>query len=102
MPTPKRLAYITAKSALQGFIRSLAIDYGPFGIRANTVMASLTPTDLVEEMGERAMTKAAGMTMVKRLASPEDIARAVCYLLDEFGDFITGSVLPITGGGVLT
>jgi len=101
-PAPKRLAYITAKSAMQGFIRSLAVDYGAFGIRANTIMASLIPTDLVAEMGERAMTKAAQSNIVKRLANPQDVASAVRYLLDESGDFITGSVLPITGGEVLT
>jgi 3-oxoacyl-[acyl-carrier protein] reductase len=100
-PAPKRLAYITAKTALHGLMRSIASEYGPFGIRSNLIAASLVPTPLVSDISERALQKAANENYVKRLATPDDIAHAVVYLLGDSGDFITGSVLSLTGGEVL-
>jgi 3-oxoacyl-[acyl-carrier protein] reductase len=100
-PSPKRLAYMTAKSALHGMMRSVASEYGAFGIRSNLIAASLVPTALVADISERALQKAANENYVKRLATPDDIAQAALYLLSDAGDFITGNVLSLTGGEVL-
>lgn len=94
--------YITAKSALQGFVKSMALDLAAKKIRVNQVSPSLTPTNLVSEIPEKIKLLTAAKTPLKRLASPEDIAQAIVFLADSSkSGFITGETIRINGGQVM-
>lgn len=94
--------YITAKSALQGFVKSLALDLAVKKIRVNQVSPSLTPTNLVSEIPEKIKLLTAAKTPLKRLAAPRDIAQAIVFLADSTkSGFVTGETIRVNGGQVM-
>ncbi len=96
---PANLAgYVTAKAALQAFTRALAVELGPKGIRVNLVSPGMTETDLIADVPERLRKVQAMQTPLRRLATPEDVARTVAFLCSDAADFITGADIPVCGG----
>lgn len=93
--------YTTAKAALEGLVRSLAIDLAKNGIRLNMVSPGITETDLNADLPEKARLLAAAKTPLKRLATPEDVAAGICYLLSKDSDYLTGETVRITGGLIM-
>jgi 3-oxoacyl-[acyl-carrier protein] reductase len=98
MPPAHWTAFNMAKSALQALTRSLAVEFGPQGIRVNMVSPGMTETESISAIPERLRKVQAMQTPLRRLAAPEDVARAVLFLCSEGGDFITGADLPVCGG----
>lgn len=90
-------AHSTAKAALEGFVRSLAFELGPSGIRVNAVAPGLTLTDATAHLPEAQKQAAAQHTPLRRNGLAEDVAEAVVGLLQS--RFITGATLPVNGGG---
>lgn len=91
-------AHSTAKSALDAFVRSLALELGPQGIRVNAVSPGLTLTDATEWLPQQAKDAAAQQVPLRRNGLPEDIAGAILLLASEEARFITGTYLPVSGG----
>ncbi len=89
-------AHSTAKAALEGFVRALAFELGPLGIRVNAVAPGLTLTDATAGLPENAKAAAALHTPLRRNGAPEDVAEAVVGLLGT--GFVTGATLPVNGG----
>jgi 3-oxoacyl-[acyl-carrier protein] reductase len=100
-PEANLLPYITAKSALRGFSRSLALDLAPSGIRVNTVSPGMTDTDLLANVPERVRLVTAAKTPLRRLANAEDIAKAIVFLASNQSDFLCGETMRINGGQVM-
>ena len=100
-PPPNWLAYTTAKSALRGLARSLAVELGPEGIRVNLVSPSLTETERTRALPPRIREEIALRAPLGRLATPEDVAGAVAFLVSDDAAFLTGLDLPIVGGATL-
>lgn len=101
-PFAEGAAYCTAKAAILQFTRSVAIDYGRQGIRANAVCpgATDTPTfrsikDIPYELADREARTALG-----RIGRPEEIAAAVAFLASEEASYITGATLVVDGGWI--
>lgn len=97
--------YATAKAGLQGFIKTLAIELGPFGITANAVAPGFIETDMTRATAERVgvpfddfMKARAEDTPVRRVGQPEDIASALLYFASEEAGFVSGQVLYVAGG----
>jgi len=96
--------YAAAKSGLVGLTRSLALDYGPHGIRVNVVAPGFVRTRLVQESIDRAEDKAAAeRAMVAgvalgRIADPHEIARVVRFLASDEASYVTGASLLADGG----
>lgn len=92
------LAYPTAKTALYGLVRSIALQLGAHGIRVNTVspnkVGSPVGTDVEPADRER-------RNLVGRGCTPEDIANAVAFMASEEASFITGTDLLVDGGAVI-
>lgn len=102
-------AYVASKSAIVGLTRSMAVDYGPQGIRVNTLSPGwiLTPMS-AEEMREIASKK--GITLAEalahatrylplgRMAEPVEIARCARFLASDDASFVTGAMLVADGG----
>ena len=95
------LHYITAKSALNGFAKAIAIELAPKGIRVNLVSPGMTDTELISDIPEKVKMLTSAKTPLKRLAKTEDIANAISYLCSEKSDFLTGETIRINGGQVM-
>jgi NAD(P)-dependent dehydrogenase (short-subunit alcohol dehydrogenase family) len=103
-------AYVTSKSALAGLTRSLAVDYGPQGIRVNTLSPGWILTPMSEEE-MRVIAKAKGIAYdealaqatrylpLGRMADPVEIARCARFLASDDASFVTGTMLVADGGG---
>jgi NAD(P)-dependent dehydrogenase (short-subunit alcohol dehydrogenase family) len=92
------LAYPTAKAALYGLVRSLALQLGQYGIRVNTVSPNKvgSPVGMDVEPANRERKNLLG-----RGCTPEDIASAVAFMASEEAGFITGTDLLVDGGAVI-
>jgi Tropinone reductase 1 len=97
---PVRIAYGTSKAALDHLTRTLAVEWGPDGIRVNAVLPWFTRTEMVQKVLEdRAFEqKLIAATPLRRLAEPSDVARAVAFLALPDSDYITGQLLAVDGG----
>lgn len=91
-------AHTTVKSAVDGLMKSLALELGPMGIRVNTVAPGLTLTDAIAWLPKERIAAMATATPMQRVATPEDIAGAVAMLVSGEAGFITGAYLPVSGG----
>lgn len=95
------VAYAASKAAVIGLTRSLAMELAPSHIRVNCVAPGVIETDMVKGLGEETVASLVDQTPAGRLGTPEDVARAVAFLLREDADFITGQVLTVDGGFIL-
>ncbi len=93
-------AHTTAKSGVDGLMKSLAFELGPFGIRVNTVAPGLTLTDATAWLPKEQVEAIAKNTPLRRVGKPEDIAGAILMMVSEESAFITGAYIP-AGGGTL-
>lgn len=90
-------AHSAAKAALEGFVRALAFELGPMGIRVNAVAPGLTLTDATAHLPEKHKASAAEHTPLRRNGEAQDVAEAVAGILQ--AGFVTGATLPVNGGG---
>ncbi|MFG1703914.1 3-hydroxybutyrate dehydrogenase [Nonomuraea sp. M3C6] len=108
--SPYKSAYTTAKHALEGFSKVVALEGAPHGVTSTCVCPAYVRTGLVEaqiadqakvhgiepdEVVENIMLQPAA---IKRLIEPEEVAELVAYLCGPSGSFITGVSLPVDGG----
>ena len=100
-PGPGFCAHTTAKSGLDGLMKSLALELGPMGIRVNVVAPGLTLTDAVAHMPEQMRQMSAKSTPLQRNAEAADIAGAILLLASEEARFLTGTYLPVSGGSLM-
>ena len=93
-------AYNATKAAVMNFVQSLALDWGPRGVRLNTVAPAFTRTDATAGVGtdEESMRPFVNRIALGRPAQPEDIAPAVLFLASADASYITGATLPVDGG----
>ena len=91
-----RSAYGAAKTALASLTKTIAIEEANNGITANMVC----PGDIISYWKERDIKESilTECVPVGRVGTGEDISRVISFLLDEKSDFITGSIIPVTGG----
>ena len=92
------VAHTSAKSALDGFSKALALELGPSGIRVNVVAPGLTITDATAHVTKESQEAIAKHTPLRRVAEPEDIAGAVLFYCVEWSQFVTGTYMPVCGG----
>ena len=96
-----RGAYAATKAGLIGLARTWALELGPDGITVNAVAPGPIETDMFHQILPPGDARIAGLTAgipVRRLGQPEDVARAVAFLLDPASGFITGQTLFVCGG----
>ncbi len=95
-------AHSTAKSGLDSFMKSLALELGPDGIRVNVVAPGLTETDATSFLSQKEKDASAKATPLKRIGLPDDVAGAILFLSSEEARFISGVYLPVSGGMHMT
>jgi 3-oxoacyl-[acyl-carrier protein] reductase len=101
MPPKELFDYVIAKAALNAFVKSLAVEYGPKGITFNLVSPSMTQTSLITDVPEKTKILNSMQTPLRRLANPEDVAGIVAFLAGSDSDFLTGENIRVTGGQVM-
>jgi NAD(P)-dependent dehydrogenase (short-subunit alcohol dehydrogenase family) len=92
------LAQSTAKAAVDAFVRALAAELGPGGVRVNTVAPGLTLTDAAMPMSPVEKARVAANCPMRRNGLPDDMAGAVLFLASDLSQFMTGGYLPVDGG----
>jgi len=90
--------YAAAKSGIHGFTKALAMEGAAKGITVNAVAPGYVLTDMVKAVPEKVLEKIISRIPVGRLGDPEDIARAVAFLVADESGFITGSTMDVNGG----
>ncbi|MEN1729235.1 MAG: acetoacetyl-CoA reductase [Pseudomonadota bacterium] len=90
--------YAAAKSGIHGFTKALAQEGARSGITVNAIAPGYIETSMVAKVPERVLEKIVAKIPVGRLGQPEEIARAVDFLVSKEAGFITGSTLSINGG----
>jgi len=94
--------YSAAKAGVIGFTKSLAKELGSRQVTVNVVAPGLIPTDLTADLAEELCQKAIDLTPLGRLGRAEEVAYAVAFLASDEAAFITGAVLPVDGGLVMS
>lgn len=94
------VAYSSSKHALIGFVRSLADEWGGFGITSNAVSPGYMETSMgiQEDQVSDHRNKILAMTPSRKIASPSEIARVVSFLLKEESSYINGANWTVDGG----
>ena len=90
--------YAAAKAGMQGFTKALAQEGAARGVTVNVIAPGYVETDMVRAVPAEVLEKIVARIPVGRLGKPEEIARAVLFLVADEAGFITGSTLSINGG----
>jgi NAD(P)-dependent dehydrogenase (short-subunit alcohol dehydrogenase family) len=103
----RAVAYCAAKGGMVVMTKAMALDHGPQGVRVNAVCPGDTDTPMEHDDAERKgwtwdeyARWAVEDRPIPRMATPEEVARAVLFLARDASSYITGVALPVDGGGV--
>jgi NAD(P)-dependent dehydrogenase (short-subunit alcohol dehydrogenase family) len=97
----KLVGYTSAKGALNAFTRQVAVEYGEFAIRCNSIIVGFIPSggNASMKVMEDPVTRAAVEKMsLTRMGRPEDVAYACLMLSTDEAEFLTGMEMPVDGG----
>ena len=97
---PQTPAYSASKAGIVGLTKALSSEYGPRGVRVNALLPGGVDTAMAVEFSDEPEVVASVKRLhaLKRLAAPEEIARAALYLASSQSSFVTGTAMLVDGG----
>jgi meso-butanediol dehydrogenase/(S,S)-butanediol dehydrogenase/diacetyl reductase len=102
---PNHAAYCAAKAGLANLTRSIAVDYGEHGVRANCICPGAVETEMLtvwlRDLGAEEATvreRLVARAPLKRMGRAEEIANLACFLASDEASYMTGTVIPVDGG----
>lgn len=94
-----RTVYSITKHGIHGLTKTLAVELAEYGILVNTVCPGFTLTELTKKNNTPEQIQEISQEIpMKRMAEPEEIADAVCYLVSERNSYLTGQLIAVDGG----
>ena len=92
-------AYSAAKAGVIGLTRTVALEYGPQGIRANCICPGFVATPMLDRvLGGREASVLNRLTPLRRVGTADDIAQAAVYLASDESSYVTGVPFIVDGG----
>jgi 3-oxoacyl-[acyl-carrier protein] reductase len=109
---PGRVNYAAAKAGIQGMMKTLAIELGPYGINVNAVAPGFIETEMSKVSEEYAKRRGIEnfteykkamiqRNPIRRVGQPEDVANVILFLASEDADYVTGQVIYVSGAPVV-
>ncbi len=95
---PGQANYVSAKAGVIGFTKSVAKELASRNITVNAVAPGFIETDMTKKLNEKQKEAIISVIPLKRIGSPEVIAKAALFFASENADYITGQVLCVDGG----
>lgn len=101
---PSMAAYAASKAGLVGLTQTLASEYGPQGLRVNALLPGATNTEMAADFAKdpQMLDFIKGLYALKRIADPEEMARAALFLVSGEASFVTGQAVLVDGGVSIT
>lgn len=95
---PGELEYCSSKAAVIGASKKLSRELGAYGIRVNSVAPGVADTGMASVMNEGLRNSTIAGSVLKRLATPQEIAETIVWLLSDKSSFVTGQTIRVDGG----
>jgi NAD(P)-dependent dehydrogenase (short-subunit alcohol dehydrogenase family) len=97
--SPMLSIYSSAKAAMVPFTRSMAAEFVQFGIRVNALAPGPVDTYMMQQNPQEMVDAMVGGTLMRRLATPDEMVGAALLLTSDAGSYMTGQVVIVDGGG---
>jgi len=93
-------AYVASKHGVIGLTKTAAVEYATANVRVNAVCPGAVRTPILSHLEEAGVDESAlsGMAPMARIGDPDEIAKAVAWLLSDEASFVTGTSMSIDGG----
>jgi len=95
---PGQVAYSASKAGMIGMMRTLALEWGPKGIRCNAVMPGLVETPKVKQLPPSVRDRYMAQIPIARFGEPAELAATIAFLLSDGAAYINGATLRVDGG----
>lgn len=104
IPSVGGAAYAASKAGVESFTRVLAGELGPFQITANSYAPGMIPTDMngFANRSPEDQERLLDTLTLRRWGSPSDVANLICFLASDLADYITGTMVDVSGGKFAT
>ena len=101
-PLPGHAAYAATKGGLEALTMSMAMEWGPLGIRVNAIQPACIDTERVRGELGRTVEPEGAPTFLGRFGRPEEVASAIAFLASDDSSFLSGAVIRVDGGRLLS
>lgn len=99
---PSGLApYVAAKYALMGFAKAMAVELARYGSTVNMVSPGMVRTGLLLGVPPKLIEMNAAQNPLKRIATPDDVANVVSFLISDQSNYLNGAHITVNGGGMM-
>ena len=95
------MPYISAKYALMGMAKAMAVEISRYGSTVNMVSPGMVQTGLIEKLPPKLIEMTADTNPLKRIAKPEDVSSAIMFLADDKSNYLNGVNITVNGGNMM-